>query len=368
MSVLNDVNLLYKLFIAFFISFLSTFFLIYPIIRLAYRLNILDIPNQRKVNKVPIPRIGGLGIVIGTTLGLLYLHPVYEQFFEISLGALIIIITGILDDKFSLSPMIKLLGQIIPAMILIFAGIDIERISLPFFGIVELSLILRIVITTLWVIGITNAINLIDGLDGLASGVSSIALASIMVMAFLDGRLFVIFLCITLIGSNLGFLIHNFHPAKIYMGDTGSLFLGYSIAVISILGLFKKITLFSFIIPVIVLALPIFDTLFAIIRRAKNGEKIMKPDKKHIHHQLLSAGLTHRQTVLVMYGISIIFGILAIVFSRASTSALLFIAFILCVMIYILAEIVGLAGKDGKTIINSFKKLFLMEKRNEPTE
>jgi UDP-GlcNAc:undecaprenyl-phosphate GlcNAc-1-phosphate transferase len=264
--------------------------------------------------------------------------------------------------------MIKLIGQMIPAIILIYAGIDIERISLPFFDTVELSMFLRIVITIIWITGITNAINLIDGLDGLASGVSTIALASIMVMAFLDGRLFVIYLCISLIGSNLGFLIHNFHPAKIYMGDTGSLFLGYSIAVISILGLFKKVTLLSFIIPVIVLALPIFDTLFAIIRRAKNGEKIMKPDKKHIHHQLLSAGLTHRQTVFVMYGISLIFGLLAIVFSRASIDVLLIISFILCVMISILAEIVGLDGKGEKLILNSFKKLFLIEKKDEPTK
>lgn len=358
MYVFHDPILLKKLIIAFLISFLTTFLLTYPIIKLAIRFNIMDIPNKRKVNKVPIPRMGGLGIVLGTTLGLLYLRPFQEHLLEIAIGAIIVAITGLLDDKFSLPPLIKLVGQLIPAVILIFAGIDIERISLPFFGIVELSVPLRFVITAIWIIGITNAINLIDGLDGLASGVSTIALASIMVMAFLDGRLFVISLCITLIGSNLGFLIHNFHPAKVYMGDTGSLFLGYSIAVISILGLFKKVTLLGFIIPVIVLALPIFDTLFAIIRRAKNGEKIMNPDKKHIHHQLLSIGLSHRQTVLMMYGISLIFGILGIVFSRASMGLLLFVAFLLFIIVYILAELVGLVGKGRKPILHFFNKLF----------
>lgn len=358
MFVFHDPILLKKLITAFLISFLTTFLLIYPIIKLAIRFNIMDIPNKRKVNKMPIPRMGGLGIVLGTTLGLFYLRPFQEHLLEIAIGAFIIVITGLLDDKFSLSPFLKLVGQLIPAVILIFAGIDIERISLPFFGIVELSVPLRFIITAIWIIGITNAINLIDGLDGLASGVSTIALASIMVMAFLDGRLFVISLCITLIGSNLGFLIHNFHPAKIYMGDTGSLFLGYSIAVISILGLFKKVTLLGFIIPVIVLALPIFDTLFAIIRRAKNGEKIMSPDKKHIHHQLLSIGLSHRQTVLMMYGISLIFGILGIVFSRASMGLLLLVAFLLFVIVYILAELVGLVGKGRKPILHFFNKLF----------
>ncbi|WP_346207861.1 MraY family glycosyltransferase [Caldifermentibacillus hisashii] len=368
MFVLYDTKLLYILINAFGISFVTTYLLVFPIIKLAIRFKIMDIPNQRKVNKVPIPRMGGLGIVIGTTLGLIYLQPFHEHFGKIAIGAIIVVITGLLDDKFSLPPLIKLIGQLVPACILFISGINIERVSFPFFGIVELSLPLSIIITFIWILGITNAINLIDGLDGLASGVSTIALCSILAMAFLDGHLFVIFLCVALIGSNLGFLIHNFHPAKIYMGDTGSLFLGYSIAVISILGLFKKVTLLGFIIPVIVLALPIFDTLFAIIRRARNGEKIMKPDKKHIHHQLLSVGLSHRQTVFVMYGISLIFGILAIVFSRASMGILLFIALIVCIMIYFLAEIVGLVGQGRKPVINSFKKWFFVTKGDNPTK
>lgn len=343
--------------LTFIISFLSALLLVYPIKKLAIRLNVLDIPDQRKVHKIPIPRLGGLAIVLGTFIGLVYLQPAHEHFLEYIIGAIIITITGLLDDKFSLHPIAKLIGQLATAMIIINAGVIIERITLPFFGIVEFSSITSVIITLIWMIGITNAINLIDGLDGLASGVSTIALLSIFTMAIMDERFFVASLCMALIGSNCGFLFHNFHPAKIYMGDTGSLFLGYSIAFISILGLFKKLTLFSFVIPIIVLAVPIFDTLFAIIRRLLNGEKIMKPDKKHIHHQLLAAGFSHRTTVLIIYGISAVFGMLAIIFSKASVGQLLFVSFIWVILIYILAEFVGLVGREQKPVLSLFKWL-----------
>ncbi|PAV31309.1 undecaprenyl-phosphate alpha-N-acetylglucosaminyl 1-phosphate transferase [Virgibacillus profundi] len=344
------------LIIAFLISFCATLFLMYPIKRLAVKMNVIDMPNYRKVHKTPLPRLGGLGIYLGTVIGLLYLRPTNEYFLEICIGAVIIIITGLLDDKFSIKPMLKLTGQIIPAALLIYSGLIIERITIPFFGVIELGYF-SILITLLWIVGITNAINLIDGLDGLASGVSTIALTSIFIMAIMDERILVGYLCIVLIGSNLGFLFHNFHPAKVYMGDTGSLFLGYSIAVISILGLFKNITLFSFIIPVIVLAVPIFDTLFAMVRRMLSGEKIMMPDKKHIHHQLLLAGFSHKTSVLIIYAFSILFGALAILFSNASLNLTLIVSIIVLIMVHIIAELVGVVGSGKRPIINVIKNV-----------
>ncbi|MFB4167170.1 MraY family glycosyltransferase [Virgibacillus sp. JSM 102003] len=346
-----------ELIIGFIISFISTLILVYPTKYFAKRIGVIDLPSYRKVHKDPTPSMGGFAIFLGVMMGLLFLTPSHEYFMQICIGALVIIITGVLDDKYTIRPILKLTGQILAAGILIYSGLIIEKITIPFIGVVELGFFSS-AITLLWIVGVTNAINLIDGLDGLASGVSTIALTSIFVMAVLDERTLVIFLCVILIGSNLGFLFHNFYPAKIYMGDTGSMFLGYSIAVISILGLFKNVTLFSFIIPIIVLAVPIFDTLFAMVRRKLNGERVMAPDKKHIHHQLLSAGFSHRTTVLIIYGFSAMFGVLAIVFSNAPLNMLLFISFILLLMLHLFAEVVGVVGSGQRPVLKTLKKIF----------
>uniref|UniRef100_UPI0024097117 MraY family glycosyltransferase n=1 Tax=Gracilibacillus dipsosauri TaxID=178340 RepID=UPI0024097117 len=228
---------------------------------------------------------------------------------------------------------------------------------------------LSIPITILWIVGITNAINLIDGLDGLAAGVTTIAISSILVMAIIDYRMIVVYICVVLIGSNIGFLFHNFHPAKIYMGDTGSLFLGYSVAVISILGLFKNVAILSFVIPIIVLGVPILDTIFAIIRRFLNKEPIMMPDKKHIHYQLLNAGFGHRTTVLILYGFSAMFGLLAIVLSVATTQTISYIVmFLLFVLIHIFAEIVGLVAGGKRPVLRMLGKVLGKEQTIQPEE
>lgn len=360
--MLNYVDLM----VASFIALISTFLLTFVIRKLAFKFNFVDFPNQRKIHKQVTPRIGGLGIFIGAALGLLYLQPEHIHLTGISLGALVIVITGMLDDRFEIRPIIKLTGQLVAASFLISSGLIIERLTLPFIGMIDLGAF-SVLITFLWVVGITNAINLIDGLDGLASGVSTIALLSMFVMALIDLQLMAAYLCIVLIGANLGFLYHNFYPAKIYMGDTGSNFLGYMIAVISMLGLFKNIALFSFVIPVIVLAIPIFDTLFAILRRASNKQKIMMADNKHIHYQLLRAGFSHRQTVIIIYGFSLIFGVLAIVFSEAAfmTSALvtLFVLF----LVHILAELAGVVLGGKRPIVDGILKI-LGFKTNQPEE
>ncbi|WP_026909358.1 MraY family glycosyltransferase [Paucisalibacillus globulus] len=350
--------------IAFTIALLSTLLLTLPVKKLAVKIGAVDFPNHRKIHKKVTPRLGGLAIFIGAFLGALYLQPQDEHLFEIVCGAIIILITGALDDRFTIRPIAKLTGQLIATSFLISGGLIIERITLPFIGQVELGF-LSVLITVLWVVGITNAINLIDGLDGLATGVTTIALISLFIMAIIDVRILAAYFCIVLIGANLGFLFHNFHPAKIYMGDTGSNFLGYMIAVISILGLFKNIALLSFVIPIIVLAVPIFDTVFAILRRSMNKQNIMKPDNKHIHYQLLNAGYSHRKTVLILYGISAIFGALAIIFSETTITANLLVVFILLILLHILAELAGIVMGGKRPVLDFFKRLFTKRKQKE---
>ncbi|GAA0487098.1 MraY family glycosyltransferase [Salinibacillus aidingensis] len=351
-----------ELIVAFFIALISSLLLTYPIKKLALKMGVMDVPNHRKIHTSVTPRLGGLSIYLGTVLGMLYIFPDHPQMSAITLGSLIVVVTGMIDDKYQIRPIIKLSGQLLAAVVLISDGIIIEKITLPVFGVIELGYF-SIPLTILWIVGVTNAINLIDGLDGLAAGVSTIAISSILVMAIIDYRLIVVYICVSLIGSNLGFLFHNFHPAKIYMGDTGSLFLGYSVAVISMLGLFKNIALFSFIIPIIVLGVPILDTLFAIVRRMVNKEPIMMPDKKHVHYQLLAAGFSHRTTVLILYGFSVLFGGLAILFSLATNLTVSYLVmFALLILIHIFAEIVGIVGKGKKPVTKMLWKLLAKEK------
>lgn len=345
------------LFIAFFIALISSYVFTIPVRKFAIRTGAMDVPDHRKIHKKPTPRLGGIAIFLGAFLGALYLQPRHEYIVEILLGAIVIIITGALDDRFSLKPVVKLTGQLIAASFLLSSGLIIERITLPVFEIVELG-VFSVFVTLLWIVGITNAINLIDGLDGLATGVSTIALTSMFIMAIIDVRVMAAYLCVVLIGANLGFLYHNFYPAKIYMGDTGSNFLGYMIAVVSILGLFKNIALFSFIIPIIVLAVPIFDTLFAIIRRALNKENIMVADNKHVHYQLINAGYSHRTAVLILYAFSALFGVMAILFSGASITTSLIITFFVLLLLQMFAEIAGVVFGGKRPMLDLLKKSF----------
>lgn len=351
------------LMIASFIALISTFFLTFLVKKLAVKFNIVDFPNQRKIHKIVTPRAGGLAIFLGVVLGMVYLHPEHIHLFEIILGAVVIIIVGLLDDRFDIRPIIKLSGQIIAASFLISSGLIIERVTLPFIGLIDLGP-LSVLITILWVVGITNAINLIDGLDGLATGVSTIALTTMLVMAIIDTQVIAAYLAVVIIGANLGFLYHNFYPAKIYMGDTGSNFLGYMIAVISMLGLFKNVAILGFVIPIIILAVPIFDTLFAIIRRAKTNHGIMQPDNKHIHYQLIRAGFSHRQSVIIIYLFSALFGVLAIIFARASLLVSLLVSVIAFILVHILAEFAGLVMGGKRPVVDSIMR-FLRIKRKE---
>lgn len=273
-----------------FLTSLLTTFLVMPfVIKFAIKIGAVDKPNERKVHQRIMPRIGGLGIFIGVLAGYIAGGLYSQHITGISIGAIIIIAVGILDDLYELSPKIKFLGQLAAAAVVVCTGLKIDIISIPFIGDFELSF-WSYIITIFWIISIINAINLIDGLDGLSAGISSISIATIGTMAFIADKSLIFTISIILLGSTLGFLYYNFHPAKIFMGDTGSLFLGYSIAVLSLLGLYKSVTLFSFIVPIIILGVPVFDTSFAIIRRIVNKRPISAPDKSHLHHRLLAQG------------------------------------------------------------------------------
>lgn len=352
-----------QLIIPFMIALVTSFLCTYPLKKFAYKFGILDYPNHRKLHQGAIPRFGGLAIFFGASLGLLYLQPEHEHMQAIVLGAIVILITGLLDDKYDIRPIVKLTGQLIAASFLISSGLIIERVTIPVFGVVELGFI-SVLVTILWVVGITNAINLIDGLDGLASGVTTIAMTSMLVMAIIDGQVVAAYLCIVLIGANLGFLYHNFYPAKIYMGDAGSNFLGYMIATISMLGLFKNVTFFSFIIPLIILAVPIFDTFLVIVRRLVRKENIMMPDNKHIHYQLIANGFSHRKSVLIIYAFSLLFGILAILFSKATLTTSFIITIFVLILLHIIAELAGLIMDGQKPLLNFLSKPF--RKKNQP--
>lgn len=351
------MNIYVDIAVAILLSMAVSFLLVFPVKKLAVKWKMMDYPEMRKIHKEITPRMGGLAIFGGAVAGTLYIRPDLPYIIPICIGAFIIVITGLLDDRYQIRPLFKLLGQVSAAGVLIFSGLKIDVLSIPFIGMISFSDPISIIFTFLWIIGITNAINLIDGLDGLAAGVSTISLISIAVMALaIEPQVAIVYLCVVLIGSNIGFLFHNFHPASIYMGDTGSLFLGYSMAVISMVGLFKNVTLFSFVIPIIVLAIPLFDTLFSIVRRLINKQKIMMPDNKHIHYQILEAGFSHRATVLIIYAFSAIFGLLALLFSLTSFGISLIITFILLFLLHLFAEMTGVVYRGKRPVIGLFSK------------
>ncbi|WP_085522130.1 glycosyltransferase family 4 protein [Tuberibacillus sp. Marseille-P3662] len=353
MDILNSYT--FAFLISVCVTILST-----PLMKqLAFKLNVVDKPDHdRKVHDNIMPYMGGGAIILGFIAGYIYLQPQFQFMTAFLIGAGIIALTGFLDDKFAISPKLKLLGQIMAAVIVVSSGIQIEFIRIPMIGEIHFGW-LAIPFTLFWIIAITNAINLIDGLDGLATGVSSIALTSIIIMSALNNQILPIGLSVLLLGGTLGFLLFNFNPAKIFMGDTGSLFIGYALSVISILGMFKSITIFSLIIPIMILAVPIFDTSFAIIRRLIKKQKISAPDKSHLHHHLLNIGFSHKTTVLIIYIISAFFGFSGIVFSRSVLWGSLLFLVLAVIMFQFTMEIIDVLNKRRKPILNTVKKVIL---------
>lgn len=350
------------IYLTLLICFIASIIITPLVKKFAIKIGAVDRPNSRKVHTTIMPRLGGLAIYLSFIIGLLVLQPENEFAIPIIIGSVIIIITGILDDLLELSAKVKLAGQIAAALVVVLNGVQVQYINLPFGGVLEFGM-LSIPLTILWIVGITNAINLIDGLDGLAAGVSSIALITITGMALLMGNTFVTSVSLIVLGSTLGFLIYNFHPAKIFMGDTGALFLGYIISVLSLLG-FKNVTMVSLIVPIIILGVPISDTIFAIIRRLVNKQPLSAADKSHLHHCLLRLGYSHRQTVLIIYGIAAFFGVSAVIFSQATIWVSLMLILLLILAIELFAEKIGLVGKGYKPLIKMMTAKLFENARN----
>ncbi len=351
-----------------FITALFLVFMITPLVkRFALYIGAVDVPNARKVHTRIMPRLGGLAIYLAFVGALLIALPFLDSsktnaIWGLIVGGAIIILLGALDDKYDLSPWVKLLGQTAAALTVVYGfglKVDVALLKIPFLGssISDMEW-LSIPITVFWIVAVTNAINLIDGLDGLAAGVSGISTATILVMAIVMNNVPVILISLVLLGSILGFLYFNFHPARIFMGDSGALFLGFSIAVLSILG-FKAATLVSFVVPLLIIGVPLGDTVLAILRRWVNKKPIFKADKGHLHHCLNELGFSHRKAVLTIYGISAIFGILAIVLfkTEASVGVTLVSITLLFIFLTIGAEMIGIISKSRRPVLHFLKLL-----------
>lgn len=282
--------------------------------KISIKVGAIDYPKDRGMHKKPMPRMGGIAIVLGFMITVLLLSSYIKgieikQFIGFIIGATIIIVLGVLDDMYTLRARVKLLVQIIAAGIVVYTGTRINVVLWPFTAYLQK---LSIPITMFWIIGVTNAVNLIDGLDGLAAGVSSIAALCLMVLCIITGSEVAVILTAALAGACLGFLPRNFNPAEIFMGDTGATFLGFVLGVTSILGVFKGYAILALLVSMLCLGLPVFDTLFAMGRRVVNHKPIMEADRGHLHHRLIDRGFSQRQAVLILYGISFFCGLVAI--------------------------------------------------------
>ncbi|MGG2197683.1 MULTISPECIES: MraY family glycosyltransferase [Paenibacillus] len=332
--------------------------------RFAFWVGAVDAPNHRKVHSRIMPRLGGLAIFIAFVAAYFVVSPAMDALksdvvFGLLVGGAIVVVIGALDDRFDLSPKLKLLGQILAASVVVYSGVVIDLVNVPFGdGVISLEW-LAVPLTIFWIVGVTNAINLIDGLDGLSAGVSGIATCTILVLALMMGNVTVVLLCAVLLGSIGGFLFYNFHPAKIFMGDSGALFLGFTLATLSVLG-FKQATVVSLLVPIMILGVPLSDTFFAIMRRWVNNLPISVADKSHLHHCLLQLGFSHRTTVLIIYGISLVFGTSAVLLSYMSQQqtlwgTVLLVTVLLCILV-LGAEAIGIISKTKKPVLQFLNK------------
>ena len=313
------------------VSFATT-----PLVKaLSVKVGAIDVPRDgRRMHDHPIPRMGGLAIFLGFIISVLLLMPLDQPKQGMLLGAVIIVVLGIFDDIYALSAKLKFVVQIAAACVAVFSGNRIEVLSNPnIFSsnpYWELG-VLSVPVTIIWIVALTNAVNLIDGLDGLACGVSTISSMTMLVIALTVAEPEVALLMAALSGGCIGFLPYNLNPAKIFMGDTGSTFLGFILAVVSIQGLFKSYAIISFAVPFLMLGLPIFDTCFAIFRRVSHGQSPMAPDRGHIHHRLIDMGFSQKQAVAVLYVISAILGLSAVVLTTTSVLKAMMVLLALCV-------------------------------------
>lgn len=325
------ITIEYEHLLAFSVGLIVAFFATPIARRIALRAGAVNVPHDnRRMHKKPMPLLGGLAIVAGFVVAIVYGFasrdlPEFLFFLRqpkslgLIFGALIIIVLGIVDDIRVLRASIKFAFQLVAAVVVVATGTRITSITLPFTNGARdgmtyiLGETIAFIISVLWIVGVTNAINLIDGLDGLAAGVSGIASISLFIVAVIRRQDDIALTAASLAGAIFGFLPYNFNPAKIFMGDTGSTFLGFILATVAIEGTMKSVTTIALAIPILVLGLPIFDTLFAILRRIANGRPISEADRGHIHHRLIDMGLSHKMSVIILYIVSATLGLLSIV-------------------------------------------------------
>lgn len=353
---------MYEVFASLFATMIISALLVPLIRKLAIKVGAIDKPNKRRINKKPMPTLGGLGIFIAFNFSNFFLLRTQfpqKQLWALFLAECVVIITGILDDLYELKPLQKLSGNILAALIVYYvAHVKMTSISIPFIGLFHLGW-LSMPITIIWIVAITNAVNLLDGLDGLATGVSIIALTTSAITGFFFLTVtstYVPILMLTLVAALIGFLPYNFHPASIFLGDTGSLFIGFMISVFSLYGL-KNATFISIIIPIFILGVPITDTVYAILRRILNKKPIFQADRHHLHHRLLQMGLTHRQTVFVIYGIAMIFSFISLLIPISNLWGSIFLVIASLFGLELFVEAIGLVGSHKQPLLNLIKKL-----------
>ena len=339
------------------------------VIKLCRKYNIVDIPkDSRRVHSKPMPRIGGVAIVTSMLIGFLIYYlltkdipsiALNEKFLGYIIGGLIIATMGLIDDLVNLRARYKFFFQLAAGLVVYYFGIRITGIKIPFIypDMIDFAWCIDLPLTLLWIIGVTNAINLIDGLDGLAAGITAISATSLLIIFIAtSASLEAIIISAVLVGAVLGFLPYNFNPAKTFMGDVSANFLGFTMAVVSILGFAKGYTMIAIIAPVLVLGIPIFDTVFAMVRRFLKGQPMLKPDGGHIHHRLIKRGFSQRQAVILLYTITTLLCMLAVLLVAEDfwKLILLILAFI-CFSIFGIVTTIHRKNKKTEEINKNFE-------------
>ncbi len=345
-----------KILVMILLSFVFVVAIIPFIRNMAIKINAVDIPRTRHIHKKPTPKLGGLAIFLGFLLGYMVFGTHSSIMNAVLIGSFIIIITGVIDDITELGPLTKFIGQLAAACVIVFYGRLLISDVTAFGFYIDFSY-LSYPLTIFFILGCINCINLIDGLDGLSGGISSIYFLTIGIIAIIQGRTGLDFiLSFVMLGSTLGFLVYNFHPATIFAGDSGSMFMGFIISVIALLG-FKNVTMTSLIIPLLILAIPILDTLFAILRRLLKGENPAKGDKLHIHHQLLNKNISQSKTVVIMLIIDALFALASIIYVLNDTNLGYIIYGLLSIIVLVFIMTTNVVF-DRKDIKKRYKKLF----------
>lgn len=312
---------------AFGLGFLGTLLVTPGVKRLAAWAGAMDRPNARKVHKVPTPLWGGLGVFAAYVFAVATVLAIFpeardargaSQLLGVFIGSCMIVAIGMIDDRFNMAAKVKLVGQLATAGAMFHFGVRIDYMSLPFFGFFYLTDLQSLALTTFWIVGITNAVNLLDGLDGLVAGVALGSSLVFLVVSAVNGQWMVVLVMAALAGCTLGFLRYNFNPATIFMGDTGSLLIGLNFAGWSVVGVLKTTVSLALAVPLLIMAVPILDTAFAIVRRTISGRPIFSPDKGHLHHRLLATGLSQKQAVCIIYAINMTFGLAGLALAYAN--------------------------------------------------